>query len=343
MASNKVVKGPNILFINYLRVIATLLITNSHYGKIWPIDDLAAGGLLGNILFFAASGFCLFNLKETFGKWYLKRIIKIYPIMVIFTLLTVFIGDYSLNGVMDAIRLFLYPTNYIFLVWLMVLYIAFYIIAWLSKSCDKAIHITLIIVLLFWTLTYFIFVDKSFYHIDDVSKPFILFLYFLSMLIGALFKKYADKSSENNANKQIIYQSLLLLISLVVYFGSKIAFSKLQTIAFWQILNQFSIISVLYFIFAVFMGLEEQLKKLPVWINKAVNFCAGITLHIYIVQFVVIRRLEDLAFPVNLLATTFMILALACAVYFAEYFIKNGIMMLIDKVKGKNKDAESNY
>ncbi len=34
-------------FINYLRAIATLLITNSHYGQIWPIDDLAAGGLLG--------------------------------------------------------------------------------------------------------------------------------------------------------------------------------------------------------------------------------------------------------------------------------------------------------
>ena len=63
-------------FINYLRTIATVLITNSHYSNIWPISDLAAGGLLGNILFIAASGFCLLNIKENFGKWYLKRIAK---------------------------------------------------------------------------------------------------------------------------------------------------------------------------------------------------------------------------------------------------------------------------
>lgn len=55
-------------FIHYLRTIATVLITNSHYSHIWPIADLAAGGLIGNILFFAVSGFCLFNIKENFGK-----------------------------------------------------------------------------------------------------------------------------------------------------------------------------------------------------------------------------------------------------------------------------------
>jgi peptidoglycan/LPS O-acetylase OafA/YrhL len=158
------------------------------------------------------------------------------------------------------------------------------------------------------------------------------------MLIGSLFRKYADRF-----NKTKLVNLLLLFVSLAVYFGSKIVFSKIQAIAFWQILNQLSILIVLYFMFAVFMGLEEHLKKLPAWINKAVSFLAGITLHIYIVQFVVIRRLEDLAFPVNFLATTFMIFALACAVYYAEHFIKKGILILIDKIKGKKENPESNY
>lgn len=324
-------------FINFIRAIATVLITNSHYGQIWPIDDLAAGGLLGNILFFAASGFCLYNVKENFGKWYLKRIAKIYPVMAAFTLITVLIGDYTLASLNDAVRLFLYPTNYIFLVWLMLVYVAFYLVAWFSKKRGRVVEITLAVTLAAWVLTYFIFVDKSGYHIDDVSNPFILFLYFSSMLMGALLKKYFHKF-----NKVRVVNVLLLFVSLVVYFGSKIAFSKIPSISFWQILNQFSILVVLYFTFAVFMEFENQLKKLPVWINKSVGFLAKMTLHIYLVQFVIIRRLQSLPFPVNFLVTTAAILVAACAVYYVEYFIKKGISLLTDKVKGNRKNAKSN-
>lgn len=324
-------------FINFIRAIATVLITNSHYGQIWPIDDLAAGGLLGNILFFAASGFCLFNIKENFGKWYLKRIVKIYPVMAVFTLITVLIGDYTLTSVKDAVQLFLYPTNYMFLVWLMLVYVAFYFVACFSKKQCRVVEIALAVTLSAWVLTYFIFVDKSIYHIDDVSKPFILFLYFSSMLLGALFKKHSHKF-----NKAGVINVLLLLVSLVVYFGSKIAFSKIPSISFWQILNQFSILAVLYFMFAVFMGFENQLKKLPAWINRSIGFLAKMTLHIYLVQFVIIRRLEGLPFPVNFLVTTAAILAVACAVYYVEYFFKKGILLLTDKIKGNKKNAENN-
>ncbi len=323
-------------FINYLRTIATILITNSHYSNIWPIADLAAGGLLGNILFFATSGFCLFNVKENFGKWYLKRL-RVYPVMILFTLLTILGGGYTLQSGTDVVRLFLYPTNYIFLVWLMLCYVIFYVVAWLSKRYDKITGTTLAVVLGIWILTYFIFIDKSVYHIDDVSKPFILFLYFSSMLVGALFKKHIDKFG-----KIKIVNIVLLFVSLIVYFGSKIAFSKIQFIVFWQIFNQLSILVVLYFMFAVFIGLEDCFKKIPNWINKAVKFVAGITLHIYLVQFVVIRAFESLIFPLNFLVTTVMILAAASALYFAEYFIRKGIYILSRRQKEKKKNAESN-
>lgn len=325
-------------FINYLRAIATVLITNSHYGEIWPISDLAAGGLLGNILFFAASGFCLFHVKENFPKWYLKRILRIYPVVIFFTLLTVLIGDYSLSSGEDAVRLFLFPTNYIFLVWLMLLYVAFYVVAWMSTRFGKATEVVFAAVALAWLVVYLTCVDKSVYCIDDVSRPFILFLYFLSMLAGALFKKYADKFAVVSKRNVV-----LLFASLIVYFGSKIAFSKIQAIVFLQILNQFAILAVLYFMFAVFMGLEETLKKAPAWLNKAVGFLASITLHIYIVQFAVIRRLEGLVFPLNFVLTTSVILLLATALYFAEYFVRKGILCLINKIKGINKNGEGSY
>lgn len=322
-------------FIHYIRTVATILITNSHYSNVWPIEDLAMGGLLGNILFFAASGFCLFNVKGNFGEWYLKRFLRVYPVMIAFTLLTVLFGAYSLSSWQDALALFVFPTNYIFLVWLMVLYAAFYLIAWLAKKYENCIELALGIIVAAWLIVYFAFVDKSVYGIDDVSKPFILFLYFSAMLMGALFKKRVEEFKQFKGINVV-----WLLVSLVVYFGSKIAFSKVAAISFWQIANQISILFVLYFIFVVFIGLEEQLKKLPNWLNKTIEFFASITLHIYLVQFVVIRLLENLVFPLNFVATTAAILAAASALYFAEYFIRKGISHLTKK--GKDKHAESN-
>ena len=317
-------------FIHYLRALATLLITNSHYGQIWPIDDLAAGGMLGNILFFAASGFCLFNIKGNFGRWYLKRMVRIYPVMIVFTLLTVLLGQYPLATPVDALHLFLFPTNYVFLVWLMISYVAFYIVAWLSKKYANFTEYTLGVILIAWILTYFIFADKSVYHIDDVSKPFILFLYFSSMLIGALFKKHINYFKIVKAINVVF-----LFVSLIIYFGSKIAFSKIQSIAFWQILNQLSILAVLYFMLTVFTGIEDKLKKAPKWLNKSIEFIANITLHIYLVQFVIIRAFEKLVFPINLAITTMMIIAVASALYFAECYTRKGILLLVDKTKRK--------
>lgn len=53
-------------FINYLKLIATALITNSHFGNIWPVSAFSVGGLLGNVIFFAVSGFLLYNIKSNF-------------------------------------------------------------------------------------------------------------------------------------------------------------------------------------------------------------------------------------------------------------------------------------
>lgn len=235
-------------FINYIRVIAAILITNSHFGQVWPIDDLASGGLIGNILFFAVSGFCLYNIKESFGKYYIKRIIKIYPVMIMFTLITVLIGDFSINSTSDLVRLFIYPTNYIFIVWLMIAYLLFYIVAYFSKKYNKLIEIIFVSLIIVWLFTYLAFVDKSIYHIDNVNEPFIFFLYFISMLIGAMFRKYKSKM----VCDRVHLYAILLPISLVLYFGSKIAFSKFSSIAHLQILNQISILIVLYIIFALF-------------------------------------------------------------------------------------------
>lgn len=174
--------------------MATLLITNSHFGNIWPISALATGGLLGNVIFFAASGFCLYRVKESFPRWYGRRFLKIYPIVAAFTLLAVFIGSYSVHTVLDAVALFIYPTNYIFVVWILLLYVPFYLVSYLDKRVKNFTEWALAVTAVLWIVTYILFFDKSYYHIDDVSSPFICFVYFAAMLIGALFQKAREQS-----------------------------------------------------------------------------------------------------------------------------------------------------
>ena len=176
-------------FINYLKLIATALITNSHFGNIWPVSALATGGLLGNVIFFAVSGFLLYNIKTNFIKWFPKRFFRVYPALVIFTLFTVLIGEYTLNNLNDAFKLFIYPTNYIFLVWLIVCYCIFYFVVHMDKKVNNFLEITMLVIFLVWILVYALVYDKSIYSVDNVSEPFILFLYTESMLMGALFRK----------------------------------------------------------------------------------------------------------------------------------------------------------
>ncbi len=95
-----------VFFITFLRAIAAMIITNSHYTGVYPIDIIANGGLFGDVIFFAVSGFCLFK-KGTFRdgpKWYLKRVVRCYVAPVIITAVYLLLGLYevpnSIGGVL---------------------------------------------------------------------------------------------------------------------------------------------------------------------------------------------------------------------------------------------------
>ena len=66
-----------VFFITVLRAIAACLITNAHYTGIYPTDVIANGGLIGDVIFFAISGYCLCNVRLSFPRWYGKRIWRI--------------------------------------------------------------------------------------------------------------------------------------------------------------------------------------------------------------------------------------------------------------------------
>lgn len=86
-----------IFFITVLRALAACLITNAHYTGVYPTDIIANGGLVGDVLFFAVSGYCLYNIKVSFPKWYGKRIVRCYLPVLLITALYMALGFYSLS------------------------------------------------------------------------------------------------------------------------------------------------------------------------------------------------------------------------------------------------------
>ena len=179
-----------ILFITFLRALAAILITNAHYVGVYPTDLIANGGLLGDVLFFSVSGYCLYNIDLSFPKWYAKRIIRIYPAVFLITLIYLLFGFYSLEE-HNLFWWFVYPTYYHFVTSIMILYIPYYFIIKNKKIIGNKgekipiiILVSLIVQLLFYLLLY----DKSYYHIDTVREPMIRFLFFDSMMIGAYFR-----------------------------------------------------------------------------------------------------------------------------------------------------------
>ncbi len=324
-------------FIYFLKSIATLLITNSHYSNVWPSSSLAVGGLLGNVLFFAASGFLLYEIKGNFLKWFSKRLLRIYPALIIVTLLTVLLGFYKLASFDDAFKLFVFPTNYIFLVWFVILTAAFYVVSYLSKKIKNFTEYFLLGLTLGWVLTYIFAMDKTTYSVDDVSKPFILFLYFACMLVGGLFRKYYSRYE-----KLTVFNVIFLFVSIILYFGTKILFSKVSGVLFLQILNQFTIIAVVYFLFATFIGLEKKLKKAPSLIIKPIKHLSNITLYVYLVQFVIINKFQGLVFPLNFLVVTALIITVASVIYIIERLIVKGISLLKNKKKENCNEKNCN-
>ncbi len=317
-----------IFFITVLRALAACIITNSHYVGVYPTDFIANGGLFGDVIFFAVSGFCLTNVKNSFPKWYGKRLVRVFPAVLIISVIYVLLGiqamDFSLVGVLKN---FLYPTNYHFVASIIVLYIPFYIVMKIRKLRENIPAVAGVTALV-WILIYIFVYDKSYYHIDTVREPMIRFLFFFAMLLGAYFKDNMEKYR----NKKSIISWILLPVLFVAYFASKLIFSRVDSIASLQIINQFVLFALLTVTFRCFMSIDGWLENLPKWIKVIITFISGITLEIYLVQIGIIAKLNVLPFPFNWLLITGVIVLLA--------FVLNKISSFVQKplLKAFNKD-----
>ena len=314
-------------FVYWLKAAAVVLITNSHYGSIWPIPSLAAGGHLGNCIYFFLSGFCLYHIRESFPKWYAKRIIRIYPVMWIAAAVNFLVGDFKASSLSALVHCFIYPTWYHFIGSIMVLYILYYVIRWLQIRLKIDIRWVMLGVLLIYGVVYLTAFDRSYYHIDDVSEKWVRFQFLESMLLGALLREKYESADQ----KITRFNVASFLVLLVCYFGGKVSLSQFESVSQFQCFLPVTLVLLVYSIAVLAIKLEKNgfFASIHGGLNKLVVFVSTITLEIYVGQSLVIKKLEHLSFPVDFVLVTGLILVYAWMMHQCSSLIQNRLNKLL--------------
>lgn len=315
------------LFIVLIRALATIVITNSHYTGVYPTDLIANGGLLGDVLFFAVSGYCLANTKGTFGKWYLKRFVRVYVPVWVCTFAYMLIGVYVVDTHADVAMFFLWPTHWHFVASIILLYIPLFFVAKHIELNTRNYWRMAVGLLIAQLLLYLTIYDASYYHIDNVREPMIEFLFFQAMLLGLHYRWQCDKQSNGrkpNGGGISVRLTLCAVGLFMLYFASKMLFVKMPELASCQMANQVVLLALLFVLFKLFMLMEGKLKTIEgtkLW--KAIHFVADRTLEIYLVQYVILDYLKIGPFPLNwLLLTTTILLGAIALRWLSQMIIK---------------------
>lgn len=320
-------------FIYWLKVLAAVLITNSHYADIWPVSALAMGGPIGNCIYFFVSGFCLCNIKEPFYRWYPKRMVRIYPaVFIIMAFRLLFAGDKITTGFGGYVRSFIYPTWFHFVGSILLLYILFYVVRYMQKRFEK-IKTYYVVCGLFalFAVIYIFFFDKSYFHIDDVQEKTVRFMFFASMLLGASLRERYEKISEKISPFNVA--SLFVLGG--CYFAFKMFLDKnILLVNYFQLASPVICVLFIYCVVLLFIKFEKKgvFSKMPDFLKSFSRLVAGMTLEIYLCQNLIIDSLSKrFSFPINFIVVTSLIAVFAYAINMMSRLIQKPFNKLLAK------------
>lgn len=280
-------------YVNLLKFIGIVLIVNSHMDEIYPISGIATGGAIGNALFFLCSGYCLYGTHESFFMWYKKRILRIYPITWIVTVMLLLIGYIKLDKVTDIFKYFVYPTNYWFIGAIAIFYCLYYFLmsADYSAILMKAAGA---ISLILYVCTYLL-IDTSIWIVEENIVTRYLF-YFWVMILGGWLRK--------NDMVNIKIKLFHIIMILIVYFGLKIFMLNSVKFMHFQFITQVLTYPFILCIFFYFKNMESSFRRVQSSAGKVfvktVSYFAGLSLEIYVIHMPLIYYCKTLGFPFNL-------------------------------------------
>lgn len=288
-------------YITCLKVLACLLITNSHCREIYPYFFLAIGGSFGNAIFFIISGFCLSNIRLSFGQWYFKRAKRIlFPLLLISGFNFWFITDrftrpFSVGILIDFIN------SYWFVFAILIYYIIFYFI--FSSHQIKWQGYSLIIYCIGYLMFYLLnFQSNTFWVEPEGFHFFKVYFYFGIFLLGGIISQNLNliEGKINKKRKKTLYMLLLIMSVACGSWGLLYAILLLaHRLYSVQFLIQFFVCLFTVAIFLICNTLKKSFTLSSPLLNPLINGIGDSTLEIYLVQVTFIKCALDFPFPIN--------------------------------------------
>ena len=179
-----------------------------------------------------------------------------------------------------------------------------------------------------YTAIYLFLYDKSYYHIDVVEEPMVRFLFLAAMLLGVYFRKYSANE------KKGIFQYIQVIALFLLYFISKVAFSRISAISILQIFNVVILYVLLLGIFKIAKANEDVIMNARKQIQVFFKFIGGMTLEIYLTQYIIYYICGDrMPFPANFIVVTAGIIILSCLVHYLDKLLFEKIRLKLGKRK----------
>ena len=187
------------IFIDILRVLGILLILNFHLDMTFPskMSILSFGGDLGNDIFFMLSGFSIsVSIDDSkwydFGKWYIRRFFKIFPIVFVFLIIPLLSGYYTINSITEFIVYFIFPMFY----WYIGAIIIFYFFVFIVEKMNRKLLVFLVII------------GVAIHIIRNGMFEERYIIGFFAMVVGCELRRFFMKGEKRIKNKRSIWIGL---------------------------------------------------------------------------------------------------------------------------------------
>ena len=325
-----------LVFINLLKLLAILLVINSHCSALYPYEALVTGGALGNGLFFIISGFLYARSFDgeipRFGEWYKKRILKIVPVTYIYLLVTRFSQLKELIVAKDIGQLlwmFVFPTYYWFMGAFCLFLVAYYFIV--RSRSRYAMPVAFAVLLAMYVVAYILFVDRTRWSVEDNDSFFRWIYYFAIMLAGAILYRRREQARRVTAWKALV----AAILAVIVMYADKYAMTRSDALMRMQWINQACVMA--FCVFAMIWGLSMENARLSYRGNgfSKLGMVAKLSWEIYLVHRTLVPILANVVFPVNIAALLLLTLVLAFALHWLENFVSAKYRSRRGRLKGR--------
>ncbi len=312
-------------YIDFIKVIAILLIINSHMDPVYAHKSLATGGALGNALFFLCSGF-LIRGKEKNKTFYFKFLTRIYLSVIVVTMILYHPRD-------EIFRQLVWPTNY----WFVGAIILFYVLYDLFERFIgfKHYYITMIGLLLLYVVVYVFVLDTSVWIVEaeglsDISSAFKLIYYYAIMLTGGFLKEVSFSP------KLTLFSRIAFIVSVILMYVLKWLMTKDIFLMHLQFTSQ-----LFTFTFAVFFYISCRNSRIVEMLEKKERLATVLqtisraSLSVYLVQFGAIGLAASrVSYPFSIFVAILAVVGFAC-------ILECTIRMVIKLFSGRRLKVEA--